>query len=137
MAIRPGARLAVSHETAFPFGVFATGPAVRVESFNDGKRTGSQEIDPVNNLPVWQVPVMDGDPELPANAKAFAIKIAAYDCPVIPPSSVPGMPFIPVVFEGLTVTPYVNNNRRLAYSYRATGLGPGEFPQAPAPQKGR
>jgi hypothetical protein len=32
------------------------------------------------------------------------------------------MPFVPVEFAGLTVTPYVNQVGRLAYSLRATGV---------------
>ena len=32
------------------------------------------------------------------------------------------MPFVPVEFAGLTVTPYVNQAGRLAYSLKATGV---------------
>jgi len=40
---------------------------------------------------------------------------------VLPPAP-PGMPFSPVEFHGLTVTPYVNQAGRLAYSLKATGI---------------
>ena len=40
---------------------------------------------------------------------------------VLPPAH-PGMPFVPVEFAGLTVTPYVNQAGRLAYSLKATGV---------------
>jgi hypothetical protein len=32
------------------------------------------------------------------------------------------MPFVPVEFAGLTVTPYVNQAGRLSYALRATGV---------------
>ena len=38
------------------------------------------------------------------------------------PAPHPGMPFVPVEFTGLTVTPYVNQAGRLAYSLKATGV---------------
>jgi hypothetical protein len=34
------------------------------------------------------------------------------------------MPFVPVEFTGLTVTPYVNQAGRLAYSLKAAGARP-------------
>jgi hypothetical protein len=47
------------------------------------------------------------------------------------PEAVGGMPFRPVEFDGMTITPYVNDKGRLAYSYRATGVRP--VGQRPAP----
>lgn len=35
-----------------------------------------------------------------------------------------GMPFVPVEFAGLTVTPYVNQAGRLSYSLRASAVRP-------------
>ena len=52
------------------------------------------------------------------------MKIAAQHQPV-PPEAVTGVPFRPVEFDGLTVTPYVQENGgrpRVAYSLRATGM---------------
>jgi hypothetical protein len=49
------------------------------------------------------------------------VKVAVPDQPVLPPAH-PGMPFVPVEFAGLTVTPYVNQAGRLAYSLKATGV---------------
>ena len=40
------------------------------------------------------------------------------------PAPHPGMPFVPVEFAGLTVTPYVNQAGRLSYSLKATGVRP-------------
>lgn len=125
MAVRPGARIPVPSEFVFPHGVFATGGVQAVEEFVDNKKTGRQETDPHNGMPVWSVAVLDGDPELNAKQKSFAVKISAAYQPVLPDATIPGLPFIPVQFEGLTVTPYVDSaTKRLVYSYRATGVGP-------------
>ena len=49
------------------------------------------------------------------------------------PAPPPGMPFIPVEFAGLTVTPYVNQAGRLAYSLKAAEVRPVRRPgRAPA-----
>ncbi len=41
----------------------------------------------------------------------------------VPPEAVGGLPFRPVEFEGLTVTPYVDDKRnRVAYSLRARAM---------------
>jgi hypothetical protein len=52
---------------------------------------------------------------------AVKVKVAAQVQPVIP-AAPPGSPFTPVEFTGLTVTPYVNQAGRLAYSIKATGI---------------
>ncbi|MFF5109816.1 plasmid replication, integration and excision activator [Streptosporangium sp. NPDC000509] len=76
---------------------------------------------------IWAVPVMDGDPSLKAAAKSVAIKVISPVEPVIPPvpPAMAGLPFVPVEFEGLTVTPWINGDgerARIAYSFRASGL---------------
>ena len=48
-------------------------------------------------------------------------KVAAPVQPVVP-TGPPGSPFVPVEFTGMTVTPYVNQAGRLAYSLKATGI---------------
>ena len=50
-------------------------------------------------------------------------KVAAADQPVLPAPH-PGMPFVPVEFASLTITPYVNQAGRLAYSLKALGVRP-------------
>ena len=47
--------------------------------------------------------------------------MAAQVEPSVPPSQL-GLPFSPVEFTGLAVTPYVNQAGRLAYSLKATGV---------------
>ena len=81
---------------------------------------------------VWRVDVIDADPQ--ARDKTVRIKIAAPVQPV-PPAPAPGVPFRPVVFEGLTLRPWVNSDRckpvqgrphrcggQIAWSIWATGM---------------
>ena len=70
-------------------------------------------------LPLWVVDVIDADPQ--AREKTVRVKVAAVDQPVLPPAHA-GMPFVAVEFAGLTVTPYVNQAGRLAFSLKATGV---------------
>ena len=69
--------------------------------------------------PLWVIEVIDPDPQ--ARTRAVKVKVAAPVQPVIP-AGPPGSPFVPVEFTGLTVTPYVNQAGRLAYSLKATGI---------------
>ena len=70
-------------------------------------------------MPLWVIEVIDPDPQ--ARTRAVKVKVAAQVQPVIP-AGPPGSPFAPVEFTGLTVTPYVNQAGRLAYSIKATGI---------------
>ena len=74
-----------------------------------------------SGLPLWQVEVLDFDPQ--AREKTFGVKIAAAVQPV-PPEAIAGAPVRPVVLEGLTVTPYIKegNRPRIGYSLRCTAL---------------
>ncbi|HTS95704.1 MAG TPA: hypothetical protein VMI33_03715 [Streptosporangiaceae bacterium] len=51
------------------------------------------------------------------------MKIPAADQPVLRSVSPgAGLPFVPVEFTGMAVTPYVSQAGRLAYSIKATGV---------------
>lgn len=120
MAIR--GPIPVRVEDVFPAGAFAmkVEPAADFEASKGGNRV--QARDKNTGFPLWTVAVTDPDPE--ARDSSVKVKIAAQVQPVLP-DPVPGLPFRPVEFEGLTVTPYVNGSSgRLAYSLRATGLRP-------------
>jgi hypothetical protein len=78
-----------------------------------------QAKDKTSGLPVWQVDVIDGDPE--ARQKTARVKVASRDQPVLPEPPA-GLPFLAVEFTGLTITPYVSQPGRLAYSLRAAGV---------------
>ena len=65
--------------------------------------------------------MIDADPQ--ARARTVKVKVVSAQQPVLPPAA-GGAPFVPVEFTGLTVTPYVNQAGRLAYSVKAS-RGPG------------
>ena len=77
--------------------------------------------------------MIDADPA--AREKSVRVKVAAPDAPVLPAPHA-GMPFVPVEFAGLTVTPYVNQAGRLSYALRATGVR-AVGRQGRAPSEGR
>ncbi|MGW1994098.1 plasmid replication, integration and excision activator [Embleya sp. NPDC001921] len=110
----------VSFGAVFPFGAFAksVAPVADFDASKGGVKV--QARDKVTGLPVWAVSVVDGDPD--ANESTVKVKVAADAEPVLP-DTLPGLPFRPVEFEGLTVTAYLNQStNRVAFSYRASGL---------------
>jgi hypothetical protein len=113
-------QLPVRFEDVFPAGAFAT--SVEMVRDFDASKGGAdvQARDPAGQL-VWEVHVYDADPAARKKERAVAVKVAASVQPVLP-EAMAGAPFRPVEFDGLTVTPYVNQQGRLAYSLRATAL---------------
>jgi hypothetical protein len=110
----------VEFAAVFPRGAFAAGGFEPVRDFEASKAGRFvQSKDKATGLPVWVVDVIDADPQ--ARDKTARVKVAATDQPVLPAASA-GVPFVPVEFAGLTVTPYVNQGGRLAYSFKATGV---------------
>jgi len=110
----------VEFASVFPRGVFAAGPFEPVRDFEASKGGRFvQSKDKQTGLPLWQADVIDADPQ--ARDKTVRVKIPAADQPVLPAPH-PGMPFVPVEFAGLTVTPYVNQAGRQAYSLKAAGV---------------
>src|ERR1700722_5354368 len=110
----------VEFGTVFPRGAFAAGAFEPVRDFEASKAGRFvQSKDKASGLPLWVVDVIDGDPL--ARDKTARVKVAASDQPVLPAPAA-GLPFVPVEFAGLTVTPYVNQGGRLAYSLKATGV---------------
>ena len=128
-------RFEVSHEDAFPQGAYVVGQVVPVGDFDRStKDERPQKVDPDSGLLLWDVEVLDADPE--AKQKAIKVKIAAKVQPV-PPAPQSGMPFALVVFEGLTALPYIDDNGRrprIAWSFRASGMRGGQ-PVRPADGK--
>ncbi|SIK46342.1 pra like protein [Mycobacteroides abscessus subsp. abscessus] len=115
-----------AHAVSNGYGLMTVSGIQKVQDFNaiaqDGERP--QKIDEKSQLPVWQVTVLDADPEAKAAQKTFAVKILSASMPVLPEPK-DGMPFPTVDFENLTVTPYVvtNGNRpSIGYSFKATGI---------------
>ncbi|MGW2155615.1 plasmid replication, integration and excision activator [Nonomuraea sp. NPDC001699] len=108
----------VTFDMVFPYGCYIVGDVEPVKDF-DASTNGRfvQARDKQTAELVWQVSVMDADPSLKAAQKTLAVKILSPVQPA-PLPAMPGLPFTPVEFDHMTVTPYVNGNGRLAYSIR-------------------
>jgi hypothetical protein len=78
-------------------------------------------VDKQTGKPVFQVRVIDLDPELSGRSREVVVKVVADRMPQPPTRA----PFELVEFENLTVTPYViDRTKRLGYSLRASGIKP-------------
>jgi hypothetical protein len=110
----------VEFGAVFTHGAFATGSFEPMRDFDasSGDRF-VQAKDKVTGQPLWVIEVIDADPA--ARDKTAMVKVASQVQPVLPSGS-SGTPFVPVEFTGLTVTPYVNQTGRLAYSLKASGV---------------
>ena len=118
-------RFAVPMGEVFPHGAYVVSEVEPVRDF-DKSAPGRpvQQLDKESGLPVWSVSVLDADPDARSKDKTVVVKIAATHQPV-PPDTAAGLPFRPVEFDGLTVTPYVQENggrARVAYSLRANAM---------------
>ena len=104
----------------FPQGAYAAGASEPVRDFDASSGdVFVQSKDKANGLPLWVIEVIDADPQ--ARTRTVKVKIAAEHQPALPPAPA-GSPFVPVEFAGLTVTPYVSQTGRLAYSLKATAV---------------
>ncbi|MEU1735321.1 plasmid replication, integration and excision activator [Streptosporangium sp. NPDC020145] len=115
--------IAIGFEQVFPHGCYLVGEVQQVKDF-DASSNGRTVYakDKTTGLPVWQVSVIDADPDAKASQKSVTVKILTEAQPV-PPPPLPGLPFTPVEFDGMTVTPYVGQDSgRLAYSFRARAM---------------
>ncbi len=126
-------------DAVFPAGAYVAGAVEPVSDFDAPARPGglrAQKHDKVTGLPMWAVPVIDGDETARGAQKSVKVTIAAKVQPV-PPEALAGLPFRPVEFDNLTVTPYVSDSNgsrpRIAYSLRATAM---RAPGKPAASKG-
>ncbi|MGW0192083.1 plasmid replication, integration and excision activator [Nonomuraea sp. NPDC003201] len=109
----------ISFDQMFPAGCYAVGEVEPVRDFDASTKAREvQARDKHTNEPVWQIAVMDADPTVKASQKTVSVKILSPVQPV-PPAPMAGLPFTPVEFDGMTVTPYVNQQGRLAYSIKA------------------
>ena len=119
MALKGGTRFTVRFEDVFPSGCVMGADTIvsKVVDFEKRGKADDQDVDKVTGERVWAVRVMDLDPDLEGRSREVVVKISAPVQPVPPVG-----PFQPVEFEGLTVTPWVNDKGRMQYSIRATGI---------------
>jgi hypothetical protein len=121
--------ISVEFGKVFPGGAYAAGPVEKVRDFERSRKDEViQQSDKESGLPLWVVEVIDAQED--ARQRTVKVKIAAPVQPVLP-APVPGSPFTPVEFDGMTVFPYVDSSRcqgqgrcnaRVAYSLKATGI---------------
>lgn len=112
----------VAFGDVFPFGAFVKGGVEAVRDFDASTKDNFvQARDKDSGELVWAVEVVDGDPE---SKGTFKVKLTGPVQPIVPAAPA-GFPFVPVEFEGLAVTPYVNSGTgRLAYSLKASAVLP-------------
>lgn len=125
-------RMRVPFEDVFPAGAYIVGEVEAVEDFDQiqaakaaGREPGDVQMrDKVTEKRVWQVRVVDADPEARKGQTEQTVKISA-DVQPVPPPHLDGLPFRPVVFDNLTVTAWIDDSRsrpRIAWSLRAEGM---------------
>ena len=127
-------QIPVEFGKVFPDGAYAAGPVEKVRDFERSRKDEViQQLDKDSGLPLRVVEVIDAQED--ARQRTVKVKIAAQVQPLLP-DPVPGSPFTPVEFDGMTVFPYVDSSRcqgtgrcnaRQAYSSR---------PPASAPRRG-
>jgi hypothetical protein len=129
-------RAAVDARDVFPCNLLC----LAVEAATDFDRRGlgdDQLRDKDTGERVWNVRCMDPNPEASkfGRVPAVTVKVTAPHQPVPPPAPFPGMPPL-VSFEGMTVTPYLSNDKckapkpgeqhrcraQVAYSVYATAM---------------
>lgn len=125
----------VAFGDVFPFGAFVKGGVEPVRDFDRSTRENFvQARDKDTGELVWAVEVLDADPE---SKGTFKVKLTAPVQPLVPEAPA-GFPFVPVEFDGLTVTPYVNSGTgRLAYSLKASAVRPANFKAGGAGRSGK
>ena len=133
MALKSG--IAVDHDTYFHGTAYVIPPVQPVVKWSDDGERQGQDLDKVTGHPLWEIRVIDADPEARKGQNELVVKLASIAEPELP-AEIPGTPFRPVVFEGLTVVPYVKETGgrpRVAFSLRATSMHP---PVQPKPRGG-
>lgn len=116
----------VNFEAYFPRGAFMVGEVEPVVKWSDDGDRQGQDLDKNTGHPLWQVRVIDADPDARKGQNEVTVKIASITEPSAPPEA-QGLPFRPVLFEGLSVTPYVKEGQgrpRVAFSLRAREMKP-------------
>ena len=116
-------KLPVEFGVAFPYGAYAVGEVQPVRDYDRStKEKPVQAVDPDTGLLLWQVEVVDGDPDARKSNRTMAVKITAKVQPVLP-EALTGLPFTPVEFDKLTATAYIEEKgdfSNIAWSLRAS-----------------
>jgi hypothetical protein len=119
MAVKGGSRFPVAMAQVFPDGCHLVPDSIsEAMDYDEETKRRSPAADKLTGKPVFQVRVVDMDPDLTGRSREVVVKITADRMPTPPTRA----PFEPIEFENLTVTPYVTDRGRMAYSLRATGI---------------
>jgi hypothetical protein len=130
MAIRRGQRFEIPFDEVFPQGLYLVGeitPVTEYQSQEDKARNRPvrPRVDEVSGLPLFRGTFADPSAEKDRD-KSITVEFATQVQPV-PPAAVPGMPFRPVVLEGLTVQPRAEASGQakwITWVVRASGMRP-------------
>lgn len=136
------ARFAVAFDEWFPEGLYLVGEIQAVTEYQSTEdrarsRPVRARVDEVSGLPLFRGTFADPAAEKDRE-KSVTVEFACAHQPV-PPPAVPGVPFRPVVLDGLTVTPRAEASGQakwITWVIRATGMtAPAALtgPNPPAP----
>jgi hypothetical protein len=119
-------RFPIPFELAFPLGAYLVSEVTPVVDFDKSTRDNKvQQVDPETGKPLWQVDVLDADPEAKRSSKTVSVKIPSNVQPV-PPGNEGSSPFTPVVFQGLTALPWIEqvseNYSKISWSFKAEDM---------------
>jgi hypothetical protein len=108
MAVPFGKRFPMEFDELFPEGAYVVGDVTAVTEYQSQEdkarnRPVRPRIDKVSGLPIYKVTIADPSAEKDRD-KSITVEIASRVQPV-PPAAVSGLPFRPVVLEGMTVQP--------------------------------
>lgn len=121
----------IDHDTVYPHGAYLVSAVTMALDFDRStKEKPVQRLDE-NGVPLWQVDVLDGDPDVKKRARQVTVRIASKTQPV-PPNRDGNSPFIAVRFDGLRARAWVDDSGprpQIAWSFTASGM------RSPASQK--
>lgn len=128
MAVLYGKRFPIEFDELFPQGAYVVGEVTAMTEYQSQEdkarnRPVRPRMDEVSGLPLFKVTIADPSAEKDRD-KSITVEIAARVQPV-PPAAVGGLPFRPVVLDGLTVQPRAETSGQakwITWVVRATGM---------------
>src|SRR3954447_16012935 len=133
-------RFPIPFELAFPLGAYLVSEVSPVVDFDKSTRDHKvQQVDSDTGKLLWEVDVLDADPEAKRSSKTLSVKIPANVQPV-PPANDGSSPFTPVVFEGLTALPWIeqlsDDYSKISWSFKAEDMAAPSRRPAPGESTG-
>jgi hypothetical protein len=130
MAVPKNLRLKSDFDEWFPQGLFLIGEITQVTEYQSQEdrarnRPVRPRLDEVTGLPLFRGTFADPAAEKERD-KSITVEFACAHQPV-PPEAVAGLPFRPVVLEGMTVAPRAEASGQakwITWTVRATGMRP-------------